>query len=311
MIGSFYVGRLCRIALCAVLFVAPGLVHAQIHVPQRPRGVVLPGSPLVRMYLSNRNLVSQRTLLLESSGSHQPRDRFQVFIAPTENPSGPKPVLSLSYENAKGVVQTFTVESFESRQRFERIEEITGLREVLLVETYYQSEGATGEGDHIGYLYVYLVDREGMSALDKIVLYSESQREHFRFYLSNASGETSLHLESLTRRTTRAIDAAARTLRPAEAPVYPRTLPSFTCESPEFAERVICEDAGLSALDQIVSRLYQPLRERPQVKASQRRWLRDRNERCTRFTQEPRGVHDCLADSYRKRVLELTPLDGN
>ena len=93
------------------------------------------------------------------------------------------------------------------------------------------------------------------------------------------------------------IDQTAKSLGPG---------PSFSCNTSDAIEAVICRDPQLSARDRTMSALYaavriDPLGVGPSAELeAQRRWLKDRNRRCLQGERRA-----CLADAYDDRLAAL------
>jgi len=89
--------------------------------------------------------------------------------------------------------------------------------------------------------------------------------------------------------------------------------PSFDCSgvAAGSVEALVCADAGLAALDRELAGAYaeafhQEAGERPAAfKAEQRGWIKGRNG-CAKGA----GQRQCVADSYRLRIAELTARYG-
>lgn len=84
--------------------------------------------------------------------------------------------------------------------------------------------------------------------------------------------------------------------------------PSFDCDGVEAGsiEELVCNDAGLSALDRTLTEVYaaasaKAVNEHPPVlQAEQRGWIKGRDD-CWK-SEEVRG---CVAEAYRLRIAEL------
>jgi uncharacterized protein len=81
--------------------------------------------------------------------------------------------------------------------------------------------------------------------------------------------------------------------------------PSFLCDkiAPESVEAMICDDAGLSALDRRLSGVYSAVRRKTGSdvpKAEQRGWVKGRDE-CWQADDR----HKCVDEAYRLRIAEL------
>lgn len=76
---------------------------------------------------------------------------------------------------------------------------------------------------------------------------------------------------------------------------------SFDCQKPaSHAEKSICSDEELFSLDDDLAKAYvAALREHPNLRESQRRWLRQRNA-CQ--------IRECLVAAYRTRIAELSKM---
>lgn len=98
----------------------------------------------------------------------------------------------------------------------------------------------------------------------------------------------------------------------------PRLAPSFDCHSAAAGsiDELVCKDGDLAELDSKMGELLGAAQARaadenpPLLKASQRRWLRSRND-----CWKSRERRQCVADSYRQRIAELQAryqlVDGN
>ena len=84
--------------------------------------------------------------------------------------------------------------------------------------------------------------------------------------------------------------------------------PVIDCRKPPAGsvERLVCEDAGLKALDRTLAGVYaaalaKSAKERPPLlKAEQRGWIKGRND-CWK-SEDKRA---CVVESYRRRIVEL------
>lgn len=96
----------------------------------------------------------------------------------------------------------------------------------------------------------------------------------------------------------------------ASQPLIAAEGPSFDCnklgQNPAAAERLICEDAELAALDRQLAKVYSGAREKahnehpPMLKAEQRGWIKGRNE-CWKSSD----LKSCVTDNYLLRIAEL------
>ena len=76
--------------------------------------------------------------------------------------------------------------------------------------------------------------------------------------------------------------------------------PSFSCsKAGTKIEHSICDYGELSEYDNLMDRMYQELKSKPEVKKSQRKWLKMRDKQCSS------GDFDCLSKLYSSRLLEL------
>lgn len=85
---------------------------------------------------------------------------------------------------------------------------------------------------------------------------------------------------------------------------------SFDCaKATHKAEKIICADDGLKALDVSMAALYKEAMAkasatgRKELKTEQIGWLKGRNE-CTQLP----GPKDCIDDHYKQRIGRLTPM---
>jgi len=86
------------------------------------------------------------------------------------------------------------------------------------------------------------------------------------------------------------------------------TGPSFSCTSvePNSVEHMICNDAGLSALDRKLADVYSEASKRAvathsaDLEASQRGWIKGRDE-CWKSDDK----HGCVQQEYQRRIAEL------
>lgn len=84
--------------------------------------------------------------------------------------------------------------------------------------------------------------------------------------------------------------------------------PSFDCDTAEDGsiERLICDDAGLAALDRALSEVYAAAGKKahnehpPLLKAEQRGWIKGRND-CWKSDDQ----RQCVLDAYNQRIVEL------
>lgn len=84
--------------------------------------------------------------------------------------------------------------------------------------------------------------------------------------------------------------------------------PAFKCDKveAESVEALICQDAGLSALDQQLAQVYaeaskKAVNEHPAtLKAEQRGWIKGRDD-CWKSQDQKL----CVSDSYHQRIVEL------
>jgi uncharacterized protein len=84
--------------------------------------------------------------------------------------------------------------------------------------------------------------------------------------------------------------------------------PSFSCASVEAnsIEQMICNDAGLSALDRKLADVYGTASKRavsthsPDLEATQRGWIKGRDE-CRKADDR----HTCVQQEYERRIAEL------
>jgi uncharacterized protein YecT (DUF1311 family) len=77
---------------------------------------------------------------------------------------------------------------------------------------------------------------------------------------------------------------------------------SFDCDKARTEiEKMICADADLSKLDDVMARAYisAKVKAGDELRAQQRQWLKDRDLNCVMDTV-------CLGDSYRERIQQLT-----
>jgi len=92
--------------------------------------------------------------------------------------------------------------------------------------------------------------------------------------------------------------------------------PSFDCaKATRQAEKLVCSDAGLSALDRTLAAAYAkgmspssdwPKPDRKASRAAQRAWLAER-DRCAKAA-DPKG---CIESAYRRRIAELQIRNGD
>lgn len=90
-------------------------------------------------------------------------------------------------------------------------------------------------------------------------------------------------------------------------PALAGTTPSFDCgKAHSSAEQLICQDAGLAALDNELAALYPkaianfPPEEQKLEKATQRGWIKGRNE-----CWKEKDLRQCIQSSYETRITEL------
>jgi uncharacterized protein YecT (DUF1311 family) len=81
---------------------------------------------------------------------------------------------------------------------------------------------------------------------------------------------------------------------------------SYDCaRATQEVERVVCHVEHLAELDRVLARAYADLRRRlsarGELEEEQRRWLAERQARCS----QAKRMVDCLADHYRGRIAEL------
>ena len=83
--------------------------------------------------------------------------------------------------------------------------------------------------------------------------------------------------------------------------------PSFDCaKAHSAAEQLVCQDAGLAALDNELAALYPKAmsqlsaEQQKTEKAMQRGWIKERNE-CWKEQDKPA----CIARNYNERMAEL------
>lgn len=84
--------------------------------------------------------------------------------------------------------------------------------------------------------------------------------------------------------------------------------PAFACDKMEKGSiaALVCQDAGLSALDRQLASVYAAASKRavneqpPTLKAEQRGWIKGRDE-CWKSEDK----HTCVAESYQQHIVEL------
>lgn len=98
-----------------------------------------------------------------------------------------------------------------------------------------------------------------------------------------------------------AVDAPAGS----SAPPAATQSPSFDCTKAQSeAEKLVCGDARLAALDRQLAALYKRVQTSPDeldIAAEQRGWIKGRDA-CSRAVDP----HRCLVESYQTRLVELT-----
>jgi uncharacterized protein YecT (DUF1311 family) len=94
--------------------------------------------------------------------------------------------------------------------------------------------------------------------------------------------------------------------------------PSFDCKAARSEdERLLCSDSELMHLDALMGQLYRMIRQRKGARASafvsaQRRWIRDRNEKCGVMGrgEQSRADVQCFAEATMARMRELLEENG-
>ena len=93
------------------------------------------------------------------------------------------------------------------------------------------------------------------------------------------------------------------------APAAPAATPSFDCaKAASAAEKLVCSDPALSALDQELARLFALARDDPDLGADQRAtliamqrgWIKGRDD-CWKADD----LRTCVVDEYLSRILDL------
>ena len=88
--------------------------------------------------------------------------------------------------------------------------------------------------------------------------------------------------------------------------LYAAVSPSFNCaKASTQVEKQICQSDAVAALDVKLATRYKALKKSHAqiIKASQKKWFKQRNKRCERIADEKR--ESCLAHSYGTQIAEL------
>ena len=177
---------------------------------------------------------------------------------------------------------------------------------ILLIETRWQSTGATGDGADGKNLYIYIFNNETIKKT-KFKLtenwWSGPFNHNNSSYLLSGESDMYLYLSSFLKTNAYKFNFAELTLSNKGIDQPGNIKPSFECiKAKSKVELAICANPGLATLDSIMSELYRKMQFETSTKQKQLLWLKERNK-CNNIPTVL--ISQCLSAVYRQRIHEL------
>ncbi len=261
-----------------------------------------------QIILGNRNFINDRVTLWRSSdrsASEKVRD-VRILAKPDRIHDSLKNI-EIFYKN-----KLKEISLFKESGAYINGEHITKIikaksEPLVLIETRFQSTGASGGGSDGKNLYIYLFDNTKVEKR-KINLtdnwWGSSYNLDNKSYWLERGTPDSLYLSSLSKTTVYNFNYSELSLDLAWDDTS-NVEPSFDCKQAESRiDLTICYNIGLSALDAIMSTLYLKLKKKRLIIEGQKTWLSARNN-CSKIMFPESEFIRCLTLEYKRRILEL------
>lgn len=259
--------------------------------------------------LSNRNLITEKTLLWSKDLKHINRndrmpDKVEIF-ADAEQIHKSLKNLRIVYSGENGEQVLFQEQgSYINGTTITRVFATRHLP-VLLIESRWQSTGATGDGSDGKDLKIVTFDNRKVEITDIKLTEngwgSPYNTENYSYLLAG-SGDVHLFLDSVKHNKLLKIDYDSLLIEEISAAQADKVRPSYDCgKTGNGIEQQICADQGLAALDSIMAQLYRS-KKNSAVTKTQKQWLQQRKT-CSALAFVL--VEQCLTIKYRQRIETL------